>query len=215
VTYLEELIAYIALDRDDEARLRSLHPILEPHFRAIADRFYEAVWQNPGAASVLSGPAQVERLRVTLIEWMSSGLLGPYDERFYEKRSRIGRRHVAIGLRHQYMFTAMNVMRSAYSDVIAEHVPAQAITLMRSVNKLLDIELAIAMRHYQLDSEDKLIARERRVQGIVVINRPAREIALREPHAFAFDQIDSRNYLDHIFKKFSKIRSPTAPDFSA
>ncbi|HLL20874.1 MAG TPA: protoglobin domain-containing protein [Kofleriaceae bacterium] len=165
MTYLEELIAYIALDRDDEARLRSLHPILEPHFRAIADRFYEAVWQNPGAASVLSGPAQVERLRVTLIEWMSSGLLGPYDERFYEKRSRIGRRHVAIGLRHQYMFTAMNVMRSAYSDVIAEHVPAQAITLMRSVNKLLDIELAIAMRHYQLDSEDKLIARERRVQA--------------------------------------------------
>jgi signal transduction histidine kinase len=36
---------------------------------------------------------------------------------------------------------------------------------LRSVNKLLDIELAIMVRHYQLDSEDKLVARERRLQA--------------------------------------------------
>ena len=55
--------------------------MLAPHFPAIAERFYDAVWANPGAAAVLSGPEQVERLRVTLIDWMSTGLLGPYDER--------------------------------------------------------------------------------------------------------------------------------------
>jgi len=84
----------------------------------IADRFYEAVFASPGAAAVLSGPSQVERLRVSLIDWMSTGLLGPYDERFYEKRSRIGRRHVGIGLGSQFMFTAMNVVRLAYQDRI-------------------------------------------------------------------------------------------------
>ena len=161
--YLDELLAYIGFDDGDAARLRALHPILEPHFPAIATRFYDAVWASPGAAGVLSGPEQVERLRVTLIDWMSTGLLGPWDDRFYDKRSRIGRRHVAIGLEHQYMFTAMNVMRSAYSDLIATHAPDGALATMRSVNKLLDIELAIMVRHYQLDSEDKLVARERRL----------------------------------------------------
>ncbi len=39
----------------------------------------------------------------------------------------------------------------------------------RAVNKLLDIELAIMVRHYQLDSEEKLVARERQHPG-----RPAR-----------------------------------------
>jgi signal transduction histidine kinase len=163
---LDELFSYIGFGDEDVARLRALHPILQPHFSAIAGRFYDALWANPGAAAVLSGPEQIERLRVTLIDWMSTGLLGPYDERFYEKRSRIGRRHVAIGLHHQYMFTAMNVVRTAYQDRITQLVPAdQASAMIRSTNKLLDVELAIMVGHYQLDSEEKLIARERRIQA--------------------------------------------------
>ena len=161
-TPLPELLAYVDFDGDDAARLRGLHAVLAPHFPFVADQFYRAVFESPGAASVLTGPEQIERLRVTLIDWMSTGLLGPWDERFYEKRSRIGRRHVAIGLQHQYMFSAMNVVRTAYADLVAKHCP-DGVAIMRSVNKLLDIELAIMVRHYQLDSEDKLVARERRL----------------------------------------------------
>ena len=162
-SHLDELLDYVAFGPDDAAQLRALHPILAPHFPAVAGRFYEAVFANAGATSVLTGPDQVERLRVTLIDWMSTGLLGPWDDRFYDKRSRIGRRHVSIGLQHHYMFTAMNVVRTAYSDLLAQH-SSDAVAAMRSVNKLLDIELAIMVRHYQLDSEDRLVARERRLQ---------------------------------------------------
>lgn len=163
---LEEILDYVGLDEADRHRLIALHPRLAPFFPRIAERFYHAVWSHPGAAQVLANPEQVERLRVTLIDWMSTGLLGPYDERFYEKRSRIGRRHVQIGLAHHYMFTAMNVVRTAYQDVIAElYEPAEAGLIMRAVNRLLDIELAIMVRHYQLDSDEKLIARERRIQA--------------------------------------------------
>jgi signal transduction histidine kinase len=163
---LEELFAYVGFTADDAARLRELHPKLQPHFADVAARFYEAVWANPGAAAVLAGPEQIERLRVTLIDWMSTGLLGPHDDRFYEKRSRIGRRHVAIGLHHQYMFTAMTVVRTAYHDHVGTLYPAdEAAAIMRSVHKLLDIELAIMAGHYQLDSEQKLMARERRIQA--------------------------------------------------
>jgi signal transduction histidine kinase len=163
---LDELLAYVGMDDADRARLRDLHPRLQPHFPAIAEAFYRAVWANPGASAVLSGPEQVERLRVTLIDWMSTGLLGPHDDRFYEKRSRIGRRHVSIGLGAQYMFTAMNVVRNAYHDRIVELYPLiEACAVARAVNKLLDIELAIMVRHYQLDSEEKLVARERRAQA--------------------------------------------------
>jgi signal transduction histidine kinase len=97
---------------------------------------------------------------------MSSGLLGPHDERFYEKRSRIGRRHVAIGLASHYMFAAMNVVRLAYQDWTMESFPAgEACAMMRSVNKLLDCELAIMVQHYELDTQEKLIGRERRAQA--------------------------------------------------
>jgi signal transduction histidine kinase len=163
---LEQLLTYVKFDDDDRARLVALHAVLQPAFPSIAVKFYEAVWANPGAARVLKGPDQVERLRVTLIDWMSTGLLGPYDVAFNEKRARIGRRHVAIGLAQQYMFTAMNVVRGAYLDHIAKrYSPDEALLVVRSVDKLFDIELALMMRHYQLDSEERLVARERQIMS--------------------------------------------------
>jgi signal transduction histidine kinase len=166
VTFLEELFGFVGFTDEDHARLRALHPRLVGEFPAIAGLFYDAVFASAGAASVLTGPAQVERLRVSLVDWMSTGLLGPYDERFYEKRSRIGRRHVAIGLGSQFMFTAMNVVRLAYSDrVVAAYPAAEAEATLRSVHKLLDCELAIMVRHYELDTQDKLVVRERRAQA--------------------------------------------------
>ena len=166
MTFLEGLFEFVGFDDDDRARLQALHPRLAPEFAAIANRFYEAVLASPGAAVVLSGPAQIERLRGSLIDWMSTGLLGPYDERFYEKRSRIGRRHVGIGLPSHYMFTAMNVVRLAYQDRITAWYPAgEASLVMRSVHKLLDCELAIMVQHFELDTQDKLLDRERRSQA--------------------------------------------------
>ncbi len=163
---LDELLAYVGFGDDDAECLHRLHPVLQPHFSEIAGRFYDALWANPTAAAVLTGPEQIERLRITLIDWMSSGLLGPHDQRFYEKRSRIGRRHVAIGLQHQYMFTSMNVVRTAYHDLITTlFVPEESRAIVRAVNKLLDIELTIMVGNYQLDSEEKLIARERQIQA--------------------------------------------------
>jgi signal transduction histidine kinase len=164
--FLAEVISYVELGDREIELLRALHPRLQPHFPDIAERFYAAVFENPGAAAVLSGPDQVERLRISLIDWMSTGLLGPYDAKFYEKRSRIGRRHVQIGLAQQYMFTAMNVVRTAYVEKIVELFPLDiACPTVRAVNKLLDIELAVMLRHYQLDSEEKLLKRERRIQS--------------------------------------------------
>jgi signal transduction histidine kinase len=163
---IDELFAFVGLGPDDQARLAALHPVLAPELPAIADRFYEVVRANPRAAAVLTGPDQVARLRASLIDWMSTGLLGPYDERFLDKRSRIGRRHVAIGLGSQFMFTAMNVVRLAYHDRILALVPPdEAIAALRAVHKLLDCELAIMVQHYEIDTQDKLIARERRAQA--------------------------------------------------
>ncbi len=165
-SFIDELLSYVQMSDEDIARLAALHPFLSPAFPEIAETFYAAVWADPKAAAVLSGPEQVERLRRTLVDWMSTGLIGPYDEKFYEKRSRIGRRHVQIGLPQQYMFTAMNVVRTAYHDRIFQlQPPAEAASSVRALNKLLDIELAIMVRHYQLDSNDRLIARERKMQA--------------------------------------------------
>ncbi len=165
-TFLDAAFRYVGMTDADLACLVQLHPVLEPHFPMIAERFYAAVWTDPKTASLLSGPQQVERLRVSLIDWMSTGLRGPHDEKFYDKRSRIGRRHVQIGLAQEYMFTAMTVVRLAYQNLILAAFPGpDAARPLAAIQKLLDVELAIMVRHYQLDSEARLIHRERHAQS--------------------------------------------------
>ncbi len=164
---LDELLAYVQMSDDDRQRLLALHDRLAPEFPRIAEKFCEAAWANPEAARILSGgPEQIARIVKTLVDWMSTGLLGPYDKTFNELRSRIGRRHISFGLAQQYMFTAMNVVRAAYLDRISLLYPAEeALLVVRAVDKLFDVELALMLRHYQLDSDERLIARERKVQS--------------------------------------------------
>lgn len=163
--FFDECRAYIGFGDEDSTTLATLAPMMSLHYRSICDAFYAAVASNPTAAAMLGDPGRAARLRVTLIDWMDSGLRGPHDEAFYQKRSRIGRRHVEIGLPQQFMFTAMNVVRTAYLERIAANLGgAESHSACLAVNKLLDLELAIMLRHYQLDSEERLLAREHRIQ---------------------------------------------------
>jgi len=165
VTYLEELQQYVGFGPADAACLARLHDLVVDALPVVSEHFYDVLVQHPGAAAVLTGGApQIDRLKRTLVDWMASGLEGPHDEAYYERRSRIGRRHVAIGLPQQYMFTAMNVMRRDLHRLIEERVGAERVATTEALDKLLDMELAIMLRHYQLEAEERLIRRERGAQ---------------------------------------------------
>ena len=48
-SFFEDMKRYIGFSADDAATLRSLAPLIEPHLRALADRFYEEIPRHPGA----------------------------------------------------------------------------------------------------------------------------------------------------------------------
>ena len=165
--FLDEMKRYVGFGADDEQRLRELHALVADELTVLADHFYEVVLRHPGATAVITeGAAQVARLKRTMVEWLAAGLLGPHDELYYQRRSRIGRRHVAIGLPQQYMFTAMNVLRTDLHERVAIRVAEGARRATHAaVDRLLDLELAIMLRHYQLEAEERLVRRERSVQS--------------------------------------------------
>lgn len=164
-TFFEEIKRYVAFSPRDEACLRGLLPIAEPSFTAIAERFYEHILSDPKAGlAITGGDEQVERLKLTLVDWMRSGLQGPHDEAFFERRARIGRVHVAIKLPQHFMFTAMNVMRIDFRDIVERHF-ANDEALRRdtsnAIDRLFDLELAIMLQTYNEDSAARLRRRER------------------------------------------------------
>ncbi|RMD96121.1 MAG: histidine kinase [Deltaproteobacteria bacterium] len=120
--------------------------------------------QHEGSRSVFTGPAQIERLKVTLRNWLDRLFTGPYDESYYELRSRIGRMHVKIALPQHYMFTAMNVIRSDLQAILFDHFrkdPDRLLRAITAVSRILDLELAIMLETYRSDLIGKLQRQDR------------------------------------------------------
>ncbi|MDQ3031186.1 MAG: protoglobin domain-containing protein [Myxococcota bacterium] len=158
-TLFEEMKRYVGFADDDARALRELAPIAAPHFREIAEEFYEQVRQHEDAHAVFRDEAQIERLKVTLVRWMGTLCAGPHDEAYFEERAKIGRMHVRIGLPQRYMFTAMALIRVAlerYADRTSD-----AGRTREALNRIIDLELAIMLETYREDSEARLQRIER------------------------------------------------------
>jgi two-component system, NtrC family, sensor histidine kinase HydH len=156
---------YIDFDEAAEAALREFHPLAAPHFAAIVDDFYLRVEEVPAArALVIGGKPQFDRLKRTLSDWLDVLLRGPYEDEYLEARSRIGRVHVRIGMSQEFMFTAMNRIRTCLQEVALdayEGEPERRRRALRALNQILDLELTIMLDTYREFLLDRVRASER------------------------------------------------------
>jgi signal transduction histidine kinase len=140
----------MSFDDDDLRRIIELRPCIEPDYSKIVDSFYTALNANPRTKAVFTGPEQVERLRVTLHRWLEDIFSGTYDQAYFKRHQRIGKRHVEVGLLPHFVFGAMNVIRSHVTLIILEcdHLEEPHHNYLQSVNRILDIELTILLQSY-------------------------------------------------------------------
>jgi len=151
-TFFEELKRYVRFGPEDEQALRRFGPHGAPHFPSVVDEFYDRLSEHEEARNIFSGQDQIERLKGSLRDWLALLCSGPWDEAYYERRARIGRVHVRIGLPQKYMFGAMDQIRIALTKIAGTGLRSQP-TVRKSVvdalHKILDLELAIMLETYR------------------------------------------------------------------
>jgi len=165
-TVFDELKRYVRFDEEDERALRALHRHAAPRFEELSETFYGRILAHEEASRVLAGgESQVGHLKVTMVSWLDSLLSGPWDEAYWDRRLRIGRVHVRIGLPQHYMFGAMNVHRTELARVAWEAFHRDEDELHRvrtALGKILDLELAVMLHTYR----DDLLAQQARVERL-------------------------------------------------
>jgi len=147
----------------------------------VVDDFYAAISRDPGAsAAITGGTAQVERLKSTLHHWLVTLLEGPHDEAYVASRNRIGQVHVRINLSQEYMLTAMNRLRVGLVRIAVKSVPPSELqATCEALHRALDLELALMLDTYRVDSAARIDASAR----LAAVGQIAASIAheLRNP----------------------------------
>ncbi|WP_437894140.1 protoglobin domain-containing protein [Sorangium sp. So ce124] len=161
-TLFDEIKRYVRFSEQDERWLAALRAHAEPHFPRIADEFYDRIREHEGAHDVFTGEEQVERLKRSLVRWMTRICTGPYDGAYFDESAKIGRIHVRVGLPQRYMFTAMTLIRLAFDEIAESALGAEVIPVRAAVSKVLDLELAIMLETYR----DDFLARAQRAERL-------------------------------------------------
>jgi len=172
----EEMKAYVDFDDATVRRLHRIRLAVMVEIDDIVDGFYAKVLKFEGARSVLTGPAQVERLKQTLRVFVEEMLTGPYDTAYYMRRRRIGHVHVRVGLPEHYVFTALNGVRTAICEVAARSVsPEDLLATVHAVGRITDLELAVMSATYLEAHEERQL---RGLQDLIVQNLPVTVLCL-------------------------------------
>jgi signal transduction histidine kinase len=161
----QELQAWIGWSEDAARRVAAVAELLDPHLPALVDDFYDEIQRHPNAVKVITGgQQQIQRLKGTLIQWLRELLGGRYDQDYVTRRWRVGWRHVEIGLEQVYTNVALSRLRKGLVQALQDNWRGELNDLqitIRSLNKLLDLDLAIIEDAYQAEYASRLQRSER------------------------------------------------------
>jgi signal transduction histidine kinase len=161
----QELQRYVGWTEQDAARVQSIYDLVTPYFGPLIDDFYAEIENHPDARKVITGgDEQIARLKTTLHRWLHELLSGRYDRDYVEKRWRVGFRHVEIGLDQVYTNTALSRLRSGLLAAAADSWQGdgkELLSIRESLNKLLDLDLAIIEDAYQTEFQRRQAVSER------------------------------------------------------
>ncbi len=161
-----EMKAYIGWNDEDSRRVVELWPIVSAHVSTVVEDFYVTVLDHPEAARVLTGGAQqITRLKETLRQWLEELLAGTYDDSYFCLRWQVGYRHVEIGLDQLYTNMAFARLRDQLTGILVRDWQGSSIAMaasIRSLNKLLDLDLAIVQEAYTQEHLQRELELERK-----------------------------------------------------
>ncbi|MGE7932689.1 protoglobin domain-containing protein [Viridibacillus arvi] len=151
-------IDLLNLKNEDLHIARQLKPTVEKHIVEIVEQFYASIETVASLKELIQQHSSGERLRQTLRHHVIEMFDGIIDDTFIEKRARVAKVHVRIGLYPKWYLAAFqkiehNLIEKIY-DLELETTLER--TVINSVKKIISFEQQIVLEEYDQFSDQLL-----------------------------------------------------------
>ncbi|MGC3967900.1 MAG: protoglobin domain-containing protein [Pirellulales bacterium] len=101
-------LSYLGLGPADQTRLRELGPVVEEFSAELVEAFYRHLFSFESSARFLRDPQVVERLKELQRQHFVSLTEADWDEKYEERRRRVGQTHANVGIDPELFLGAYN-----------------------------------------------------------------------------------------------------------
>ncbi|NJP38536.1 protoglobin domain-containing protein [Alkalicoccus luteus] len=143
--------------------LSAFRPSVEERIGELVDFFYANLEIKPHLMEIIETNSSVEKLKQTLRKHISEMFTDTIDDGFVEKRIRIAKVHVRIGLEPKWYLSAYQALQvKLFSLVYEVYEPGEAETVIKAVSSIVSFEQQLVLEAF----EDELQAVRRQEEEL-------------------------------------------------
>ena len=159
---IEQRRSFLKLTGEDAERMVGMRGFAERNLDSLIEIFYDHLLATTQTAQHLQDPERIRRLKATQGRYFLELMDGRYDERYMEKRLRIGRTHERIGLGPQWYMGAYALYLNALMGELVDEqssTPEALAANLQSLVKVIFLDMGLAIDTYieaMVDREGQL-----------------------------------------------------------
>lgn len=151
----------INLTKADMKRIKSLQPLVMENIDLFVDAFYSTILRFNHLRRIIEKYSTIDRLRLTLKQYVSELFAAEINHKFLEKRFHIATTHYRIGLQPAWYMGAYQNLHNTIIATIYEEIKntEDFHAILVAVNKIMSFEQQIVLEAYEQENMKKMQAK--------------------------------------------------------
>ena len=148
---LQQRLNMLQLTELDLKYLRTFQPYIEENINDIVNAFYDVLGMDSSLVKIIKDNSTIERLKVTLKKHIYEMFSGIIDEAFIQKRERIARVHVHIGLPTQSYIAAFQNLNLSFMTYVQNYIAhsEDQFSILAAISKMLNLEQQLVLEAFE------------------------------------------------------------------
>lgn len=203
------------ITEQDLAVAKLLQPIIKENIETIIDAFYDNLSLVPELIGIIETNSSISRLKQTLTRHVIEMFSGEINQDFIDKRRRIAKVHVHIGLKPKWYIASFQEIFFQISILLADTYKDKENFLhaVQVTNKLLNFEQQIVLEAFEIDTEEKRAIMDEKNQNLISSMKETAErlsYLSTETNQSVMKMVSQANRINQISRQGEEIAAATS-----